>query len=497
MKPFFPRFWLVGLWLSVGGCTPAAKPEPKPAPSQEKPAPPDTRYEALPTPGPPAIYHAPQVDKSELGFGATLWQARGTGLPLVSIALVLPLGSEADPKGKEGLTLLTADLLDEGAGKRSALELSDELGRLATDYSSSADVDYVLLSMNALAETLDDSVAILADIVRRPSLTKAEFERRKSQHLAAASAALADPNSRRAVALHRTLFGDGYASSPAQGTLESLKSISHEDVRRQAKLLAVPEGAHFVVVGDVDASAVKASLEKHFSGWKGRAASVGQKAGTPLPPGQAYVVDFPGAAQSALAIATPAGSASDPAFFRELVMNERVGGTFTGRINMNLREDKGYTYGAFSLFRRYRKTGYYAVLTNVVSPATAASIHEVFAELQGLCAERPLTELEYQEAVDGLLLGYAREFATVDSLGRKLASLPIYARPVDYFSTWPTQVQAIGLQAARAAAKPYCDPGSYRVVIAGDRASIQPELEKLGLTVVSLDSDGRPIPGHG
>jgi len=475
-------------------CSSKAPPPIKAAPEPPKPtaAPPDPRYQALPTPKSARPFTPPAVSQTELSFGSTLWHQSVGDLPLVSVHLIFPTGGSSDPVGKEGLTLLAADMLDEGAGTRDALALSDELGRLATDYSASTGIDYVLLSMATLEDTFDESLALLADMVRRPKMSKDEFERRRAHHVATAKAALADPNSRVSAGLHHVLFGDGYAGSPSSGVAQSLGAIQLIDVKAQVRKVAVPEGAHFVVAGKIGAAAAQAAVEKHFAGWKGKRTPRPRTAGTALPGGQAYIMDFPGAPQSSLAVTMPAGPASDPNFFRELVMNERVGGAFTGRINMNLREEKGYTYGAYGIFRRYRQAGYYAVMSSVISESTTASVQEILRELSDLCQSRPLTEVEHQEAVAGLLLGYPREFATVDTLGLKLASLPIYERPADYLVTWPKNVEAVSLADAQAAARPYCTPANYRVVIAGDREKLAPEFAKLGMTVVPLDQDGLP-----
>lgn len=488
------RFLACGLATSLLACGsakgPPAKAEPKPAPVVA----PDPRYQALPTPTNSRPFVPPAVHQGQLTFGATLWHAPVGDLPLVSVHLIFPTGSSADPAGKEGLTLLAADMLDEGAGSKSALVLSDELGRLATDYSASTGVDYVLLSMATLEDTFDESLALLADMVRKPTLSKEEFERRRAQHVATATAALSDPNSRVTVGMHHVLFGEGYAGPPPSGLKRSLEAIQLADLKAQVRRLTVPDGAHFVVVGKIAEADARAAIERHFSGWKGKRAATSRPPGQSLPGGQVYFMDFPGAAQSALAVAMPAGGAADPNFFRELVMNERVGGAFTGRINMNLREDKGYTYGAFGAFRRYRQAGYYAVMSSVVSEATTASVGEILRELGDLCKDRPLSSGEHDEAVAGLLLGYPREFATVDSLGVKVASLPIYDRPADYLTTWPGKVEAVSLADARAASAPYCDAKSYRIIIAGDRQKLSPGFAELGMTVVPLDQDGRPQP---
>lgn len=459
-------------------------------PKSAQPAPQDPRYASLPKPKQAPEWAPPEVDRSDLSGGLTLWHLEQGPLPLVSIQVVLPVGSSEDPPGKEGLTLLSADMLDEGAGRLSALELSDQLGLLATDYAAQTGVDYVLLSMNALSDNFEASLGLLAEMLLRPRLPRDEFERRQKHHIAEAITRSADPRSSMKLALDRVLFGDGYAGSPEHGTQKSLAEISLRDVKAHVRRLTAREGAHIIVAGNVSRERVAAGIDQAFAGWTGQRSKQKPEMDTPAPAGTAFIVDFPGAAQSALSVATRAGDARDPKFFDELVMNQKFGGSFTGRVNMNLREDKGYTYGAFAFYRRYDHAGYFTVTSNVITEKTAQSVKEIFSELEALCQDRPLSQLEVDEAKEGLLLGYPMEFSRVDSLGMKLASLPIYGRSADFWTTWPSRVRAVTLAQARQAATPYCDPNQYRVVIAGDRAKIQEDLQGLGLAIVVLDREG-------
>jgi zinc protease len=410
--------------------------------------------------------------------------------PLVSIHLMLNLGSASDPKGKEGLTLLAADMLDEGAGKLDALQLSDKLGELATDYSSSAGIDYVLLSMNALAENLEPSLELLSDIVLRPQLSPMEFKRRQDHHIASALTSRDDPREARSLALATALFGDRYAGRSSSGTVDSLKGISLWDVKSHVKELTVPTGAHLIVAGDVELDEVNKLASKYFGKWTGSRKSAEPTLADEPEGGIAYVVNFEDAAQSSLAVARRAGANGDPNYFAEEVMNDRLGGSFTGRINMNLREDKGYTYGAQSLFRRYQYAGYFGIYSDVISDATAASVKEIFAELEAVCASKPLTERERNEAVEGMLLGFVMDFAETESISMRLASLPLRDRPVDYWVTWPKNISDVSTKRANEAARPFCDSSQFSVVIAGDKDKLTPGLEELGLKVIEMDREG-------
>lgn len=478
--------------LGCGGTKPGpvATPKDPPAIAKEEI---DPRYASLPTPKPTSDWAPPAARKTTLENGLTLWEMGGTTTPLVSIYLMLPAGSATDPQGKEGLSLLSADMLDEGAGKLDALELSDRLGELATDYASQAGVDYVLLSMDGLTENLEESLTLLADIVRRPKLSKEEFDRRKEHHLAAALADREDPAASREKAINRVLFGSGYAGGPPEGTKESLTAITLADVKRHVARITVPDGAHLAVAGKFDSSALRKAVEESFGGWKGKRGSDAHKMTAPPTGKTAYVVDFPGVTQSSLAVVTRAGSDQDPNYFPEEVMNEKLGGSFTGRINMNLREDKGYTYGAFSTFRRYQNAGYFGVITNVKTETTAASVEEIFKELQAVCTDRKLTDQERNEAVEGLLLGFPIQFDQVSSLGMRLVTLPVHNRPADFWETWPEKIAAVTTELANEAAAPFCKTEQYSVVVAGDAKTVTPLLKAQGFTVSRLDRDGFPL----
>lgn len=496
MSARISSFCVFTLAALAAGCSSAAPvpvvaPE-KPAPEVKEP-PADPRYAALPTPKPTPAWAPPAARKTTLENGLTVWEMGGATSPLVSIYLMLPTGSATDPKGKEGLSLLSADMLDEGAGKLDALQLSDRLGELATDYSSQAGVDYVLLSMDGLTENLEESLALLADIVQRPKLVKEEFERRKEHHLAAAIARRDDPAASRSKAVSRVLFGAGYASGPPEGTHDTLKGITLDDVKRHVKRMTVPEGAHLTVAGNFDSDALKSAVTNTFGKWKGKLATTEQTVESPALGKTAYVVDFPRATQSSLAFVTRSGSSDDPNYFPEEVMNEKLGGSFIGRINMNLREDKGYTYGAFSNFRRYRKAGYFGVVTNVKTETTGASISEIKKELAAVCADRPLTDQERNEAVEGLLLGFPIQFDQVSALGFRLVALPIHNRSVDFWETWPEHIRAVTKERANQAASSFCNTEKYAVVLAGDATTVTPLLKAQGFSVQLLDRDGLPL----
>lgn len=479
------------------GCTPPAAPpetpDTPPTTEKEQPKPADPRYRALPQPTEALDFSPPQVHRESQVNGLAVWTMQRESAPLVSIQLLLPTGAAQDPRGKEGLSLLAADLLDEGAGKLNALQLSDELGRLATDYTATVGLDYTLLTMSSLTENLEPSLRLLADIVLRPRLSAEEFQRRRDHHVARALADQDSPRHARSRGFAHALFGDGYAGRPSEGTPGSLRAVQLWEVRQRVRTMAVAEGAHLAVAGTFDAQKLQSLVAEVFGKWKGERSRF-EPVLEDEPEGMvAYVVDFPGAAQSSLVVGRRAGQNGDAAYFAEEVLNQRLGGSFISRINMNLREDKGYTYGAQSVFARYDYAGSFGVYTDVVTEATAASVQEIFQELEAVCDARPLTAMERDEAVRGMVLGFAMDFEETSALGNRLVSLPLRSRPTDYWATWQDQVSAISTEQANEAAQPYCDRQRLSVVVAGDVASFGSQLEELGLSLVHLDADGSPV----
>lgn len=487
------------LGLTGVGCSdpphPVAPPPPPVAPAATAASNPATIDRGrLPAPDPVIVWTPPTPNVSTLSNGIRVWHAQWGDLPIVSLLAVIPRGSETDPKGKAGLSYLTADMLDEGAGARSALELSEELQRLATDYSASAAVDYTLLSMDLLAENLGPSLDLLADMVRRPRLDAAEFKRRKDYFVAHALASESDPRAAQDAAMQDVLFGDGYAGNVDEGTRASLATITLADVRGHYKNAIVPEGVEFVVVGGIDQAVATKELERTFGDWKGQARSTPRKLAEVSTEHGVYIVDFPGAAQSVLSVVRRAEGANTDKYFPAMVMNRSLGEAFTSRVNLNLREDKGYTYGARSTFQRYREVGYFAVSAAVKSETTRASIDEMLKELSMMCGSKPITAQERDESVSGLLLGYPGRFERTSSVGASFASLAIYDRPVNWYQTWPAAVEAVTLGQADEIADEYCDPTKFSIVLAGDRAKLAETFATLNRPLVGYDAQGKRLP---
>lgn len=495
--------WLsLGLALGACGGQQAAAPPAAAVPAAEAgaagPATPAAAAEAaalavLPAPGPPPAWAPPSPTSWKLKDGSRVLYRKHGSVPLVSLILVVPRGAETDPVGKEGLTSLMSDLLDEGAGKLDALALSERLQALATELQIMASTDGVVLSMNLIAENFAPSVDLLADVVRRPRLEEKEFQRRKAQMISQALAGEADPQYARRSSLYRALFGKGYGGGLPQGTRTSLEAITYADVKAHYKRLMAAEGSAFIVTGGIDQETVTRELERAFGDWTGQPSTEARPLTPSAATGKLYLADYPGAAQSVIGLVRRAPGADAEDLFPSTVFNRSFGEAFTSRVNLNLREDKGYAYGAISLFQRFRQAGFFGVFSNVRTDATRASLDEVLRELSEVCGARPLTAAERNDSVNGLLLGYPATFESIERLGERFAQIPLHNRPLDWFERWPSRIAAVSLEQVNQTAQSYCQRSDYVMLVAGDAAKVGPTLDGIGFEVVKVNARGEPL----
>ncbi len=448
----------------------------------------------LPAAGPQVEWAPPSVATWKMSNGLEVWYLRQSQAPLVSLRLVTARGASTDPAGKAGLTALAVDMLDEGAGGKSALELADAWQRLASDYGASAGTDGVTFSLDMLADNLDASLALFADVLLRPAFPSDEFARRKQQRVSGALASEADPMKAMFVNIRRALFGEGYAGASAGGVRGTLETLTLEGAKAQAAAVVQPEGAAIVVVGDVERATLEAALTKALADWKGTPSAAPAKVTEATPERAIYLVDFPGSTQSAIAVARriPGTDAKDTIIAQ--IFNWTLGGAFTSRLNLNLREDKGWTYGARASFNRWQAAGMYLLYAKVKADKTRVSLDEMFKELAAMQGAKPTTTDERAEAIGGLLNGFPGKFERMSGVAGRLASLRLDARPANYYTTWPDKVGAVTLKQIREVGERYTVADDFLVVVAGDRKLVEPTLAGLNLPIVMCDAQGNRLP---
>jgi zinc protease len=445
-----------------------------------------------PKPGPAPRFTLPQGESFKLPNGLTVIVYPNPALPLVAAELVVKSGSDANPSDQPGLAGFTAGMLDEGTATRSAPRIADEIAQLGAFLGSAVSSDASTVSLLALRSTFPQALDVLADVVLHPAFPTAEVERQRAARLGELTQQRDDPEQVAAVAAAGALYGPDHPYGYGQlGTEQAIRATTREDLVRFWRRHYVPANAALVVSGDVTADELRALAAARFGGW-GRAdaavTSVGDPSGTKA---RLVVVDKPGAPQTALRVTAVAAARKTPDYPAMQVMNAALGGLFSSRINLNLREDKGYSYGVYSAFRFNRTPGPFVIAGSVRTDVTGASVAEIFKEVNGMRA-RPLPAAELAGARDSQVYSLPGQFETNSGIGASLAETFVFDLPADYWRTLPDRYRAVTAAQVQAAAQKYLKPDQLKVIAVGDRAVILPQLQKLGLGQPEVrDVDGQ------
>ncbi|MEZ5285718.1 MAG: pitrilysin family protein [Vicinamibacterales bacterium] len=417
-----------------------------------------------PPAGPPPELRLPEIQKTTLSNGVPVWIIEQHRVPLVQVNVLLRGGSSLDRTGRFGLASLVAAMLDEGAGSRSALELADAVEYLGADLATGSTFDYTAVRLSTPVKNLTPALDLLADVVLRPSFPDQELARLKKERLTSLVQAQDDPASIIGYAFPRVVFGPTHRyGTPASGLAPAIEAVTTEEARAFYKEHYTSGSATIVVVGDVAADAVKASLERVFGGWP----SSGSRTGVaPIPQApqltarEIVLVDKPGAAQSQIRIGWVGVPRSTRDYATLDVLNTILGGSFTSRLNQNLREEHGYTYGAASMFDMRSSAGPFFATAGVQTDKTAEALKEFFVELDGIGAAVPAEELS--KAKNYVALGFPSEFETTRNLAQKLEQLVVFELPDDTYRTFIASVEPRGAPPAGGRPRPAGAPRHRR-----------------------------------
>ncbi len=447
---------------------------------------------APPALGPAPSLRLPPVQKFTLASGLPVWLIEQHEVPLVQVNLVVRAGSSADPTGKFGLASLAAAMIDEGAGGRGALDLADAFDMLGAQLSTTSTFDASAARMSVPVARLAEALPLLADVVQRPDFPGAELERLREERLTGFLQARDNPAAIVQYAFPRLLFGPAHRyGTAAAGTESSVAAIGLEDLRRFHAAHYRPDNAALLVVGDTTAADVRPLLERHFGAWAatGPTPAAADVAAARQPERrQVYLIDKPGAAQSQIRIGGIGVPRSTADYFPLMVMNTVLGGSFTSRLNTNLREKNGYAYGAGSGFDMRRAPGPFFAAAGVQTDKTAEALTEFFAELNGMLA--PISTEELDKARNYLALGFPRDFETTGDLARRLEELYVFDLPDEYYAQYVERVQAVTISDVARVSRTYIQPDRFAVVVVGDLGVVDAPMRALKLgtvTVVPLD----------
>jgi zinc protease len=451
-----------------------------------------------PQAGPPPTVHLPTIQKQQLSNGLPVWLVELHEVPVAQVNLVVLRGSADDPAGKFGIATLTAAMLQEGAGTRSSLELADAIDFLGADLTTTAGIDSSAVRLHVPVARLADALPLMADVALRPTFPKEELDRMRQERLTGILQARDNPATIDATAFNRVLYGATHRyGTSVNGTAATLKAFTVDDLRAFYAAAFQPGNSALLVIGDVTMNKALPMLESSFGGWKAQrgTAAAAMPAVPEITTRTIYLVDKPGAPQSQVRIGWVGVPRSTPDYFPIQVMNTILGGSFASRLNMNLREKNGYTYGASSAFDMRASAGPFVAAAGVQTDKTADALKEFFNELNGI--SKPVPAEELRRAKNYVSLRFPAGFETTVDISRRLEDAIVYHLPDDYFAKYVPNIEAVTAADVQRVAQKYVHPDRSVVVITGDRKVIEPGIQalKLGtIKILTIDDVFGPAP---
>jgi zinc protease len=437
-----------------------------------------------PGPGAPTPVRFPPIERATLDSGLGVWVVRHTPVPIASVTLLVGRGTGDDPSDRHGLASLTGDLLDEGAGDRTAIELADAFAALGTQLDVDVGPDATALSVTVLSRFLGQALTLIADVVARPRLEPPDFDRvrelrlNRLRQLSRSAATVADRMYVSAV------FGAHAYGHGALGTTASLDAITLEEARDFWGRMYAARATTLIVVGDIERADVVREAGRAFGAWTGSADS-GPRLAAPdaSPDPRVFLVDRPGSPQAELRLGHLGPPRQTPAYHALVGVNAVLGGQFTSRINRRLREEKGVTYGARTTFDFRRVGGTFSCDSSVDVPATADAVRDVLVELD-LIRRTPVPADELASAKASLTRGYVRNFETGGQIARAVAQIATHGLPDDTFDRFVPSIEAITAEEVQAAAEAFIRPEEAAIVVVGDAGRSRDALAEIGRPVV-------------
>jgi zinc protease len=470
------------------------------APIAERAPAPGPDWSKMPGPGTDRPLSTPKFVRKTLSNGLEVRAAKWTTLPLIGARLILPGGTADDPAGKAGLATLTSTLMDKGTANKTAVELAEAFDALGASVGTMAGLDDTIVSVGVIARNFGPAMTLVGEMLAKPRFDAKDVDRERQLQLTGLVQGPDSPQWIARRAFRALLYGKDHPyGSPSEGTTEGVKSLKVDDVRAFHKAHVRPKGATLIVVGDAEPEAVFAQLETALKGWTGEGAPRPEVAGSRArrEPGQTtiYLIDKPGAVQSVLAVGRIWGDRKDPKHLATLLGNRVLGGDFLSRINQNLRERNGYSYGAGSMFSYRRAGSVWQISTNVRGDATAPALREILAEMDALAEKNPPTDEEVEVARDAEARSFPDDFGDPTRITSALAELAIHGLPDDELATYLDRLAAVPLDAIREEMARVVEPGARTILVVGDRKTVETKLKELKLGPVKvLDHDGHPVP---
>lgn len=437
---------------------------------------------ARPAPSTPRPYNFPRFERGELDNGLRFITCRFSKLPLITLLVVVDSGSAADTLGKEGLARLTARTLMEGTNKRSGVELSQTLEELGTSLDTGADWDSSILKVTFLREHLDRVLPVIWEVLLEPAFPDREVQRLKDERIADLVQIESEPRALADQSFEEFLYSsDSRYAIPAGGSKTSVSGLRRDELLHFHQQTFRPNATTIIAAGDLAAEELARRLGDSLSEWKPK--MTGVRTGineVSTSAAKVRIVDKPDAPQSELRVGHSGIRRDDPDYFAAVVMNAVLGGLFGSRINLNLREEHGYTYGASSYFEWRKDAGPFVISTAVQTEVTGAALKEIFFEIERVRTEA-ITATELSLAKDYLDGVFPIRYETTAAIAAALANLGIYSLPADYYDTYRDNIRRVNAADVLRAARKYVRPEAMRVLIVGHTPAVRQQVAALGL----------------
>jgi len=435
-----------------------------------------------PAPGPPRTYKFPRFERSELFNGLQIIVAPVRKLPVVTVLAVVDAGAVADPPNREGLAQLTAEALREGTANRDGIQILEGFEKLGSSLEAGADWDSTVVSMTLLRDKLMTGLSLMAEVLTSPSFPEREIERLKAERLAERAQILAEPRGLADESFSRFLYAKGSRySEPMAGTAASVSAITRADVSSFFDSRYKPDAVTMILVGDIGVEEAVELASAALGGWEGKRVAVPRTSVQEARRTRAVeIIAKDNAAQAELRLGHIGIPRTHPDYFPVVVMNALLGGLFSSRINLNLRERHGYTYGASSYFDWRREPGPFVIATAVQSEVSAAAVSETLKEIEGMRQEEVSTE-ELSLATNYLEGVFPIRYETTSAIASALANLVIFDLPENFYDTYRENIRAVDPSDVLKAARAHVFPDRLQFVTVGDPAVVKEPLEKLKL----------------
>ncbi|MBW3628528.1 MAG: insulinase family protein [Gemmatimonadetes bacterium] len=426
------------------------------------------------------------IEHLALPNGIPVLFARVDGLPVVTLSAVIRAGGVDEPTTRAGLASLTGDLLESGAAGSAGSDIADALERLGVQLAVGSSWDFCHAELTGLTGRVPRGSEILADLIRAPDFPEPEVERLRSEHVAHVLQGRADPRSLANEMAGRYIFSSSTPfSRPLGGTTETIPSLTREDIASFHRANFAPARTGIVIAGAIGREEAEQMIQP-FAEWS---VTAGERTEITVQPRsrerQVVIVDRPGSVQSEVRVGHVGVPRAHPDYFPILVMNTVLGGAFTSRLNMSLRERHGFTYGVSSAFSMRRAAGPFLVATAVQTEVTGSAVREIFRELAAI-REAPVSDAELVDARNYVAGVFPLTLQTTSGVASRLAEMVLYDLPRDYFEKYPGEVLAVQADEVERVANQYLAPDEAAVVIVGDAARIRGELEALELGPVEV-----------